>query len=774
MAQSITNTDHTRRLSLRVRGVVQGVGFRPTVFRLATEENLGGFIGNDSDGVFIEIEGPAPRVESFLIRLRSEAPPLARIESVEATELTPHYLTDPSFRIEHSHDLGLATTGIPADAATCNDCVRELFDQQDRRYRYPFLNCTNCGPRYTITRHIPYDRPQTSMSVFKMCLACQREYDSPVDRRFHAQPNACPACGPSLSLVDAANNPLSSDSDLVATLIEHLVAGKIAAIKGLGGFHLAVDPTNEQAVAVLRTRKHRYGKPLAIMVRSLEHARSLAHLTAEEEAQLMRVERPIVLARMREGTKIAANVAPNLPWLGIFLPYTPLHHLLLADDRLPALVMTSANLSEEPIAIDNDEARARLGEIADVFLLHNREILQRCDDSVLAVVDGAPQLIRRARGFVPFSIALPGTLQFDAPPLLAVGGHLKNVFTLARGKHAFQSQHLGDLENLTGLNFFEEALAHLRAVFDINPEIIVHDLHPGYLSTEWALEQAQPKIAVQHHHAHIAACIAEHGVTDSVIGLALDGTGYGTDGAVWGGELLIASLKDFTRHAHIAYAPMPGSAAAIREPNRMALGSLLAAGIELTPKILERLNLTEKQAIVMRQMVERKINTPQTSSCGRLFDAVAALVLSRHTVDYEAQAAVELEGCADEDTNETGYSFDLIEDADANHLLQINPSPMWRAILADLESATAPKQISNRFHAGLARAWTRAALHARAQTGLTTVALSGGVFHNRLLSKLLRRNLEAEGFRVLTHSQVSPGDGGLSYGQAAIAAAKLK
>lgn len=770
MAQSITNTDHTRRLSLRVCGVVQGVGFRPTVFRLATEENLDGFIGNDSAGVFIEIEGPAPRVESFLIRLRTEAPPLARIESVEATELTPLYSAVPNFRIELSLDLGLASTGIPADAATCDDCLRELFDPHDRRYCYPFLNCTNCGPRYTITRHIPYDRPQTSMSVFKMCPACQREYDSPVDRRFHAQPNACSVCGPSLSLVDAANNPITTNSDLVATLIEHLIAGKIAAIKGLGGFHLAVDPTNAQAVEVLRTCKHRYGKPLAVMVRSLEHARSLAHLTTEEEAQLTRVERPIVLARMRIGTMIAANVAPNLPWLGIFLPYTPLHHLLLADDRLPALVMTSANLSEEPIAIDNDEARARLGEIADVFLLHNREILQRCDDSVLAVVDGAPQLIRRARGFVPLAIALP----IDAPPLLAAGGHLKNVFTLARGKHAFQSQHIGDLENLTGLNFFEEALAHLRSVFDIYPEVIVHDLHPGYLSTEWALEQPQPKIAIQHHHAHIAACIAENGVTDSVIGIALDGTGYGTDGAVWGGELLIASLKNFTRHAHIAYAPMPGSAAAIREPNRMALGSLLAAGIELTPKILARLNFTEKQSTLMRQMVERKINTPLTSSCGRLFDAVAALVLSRHTVDYEAQAAVELEGCADEDTNEACYSFDLIEGADANQPLQINPSPMWHAILADLENSVTPQIISNRFHGGLARAWTEGALHARAQTGLTTVALSGGVFHNRLFSKLMCRNLEAAGFRVLTHSQVSPGDGGLSYGQAAIAAAQLK
>ena len=761
-----------RRVSLRVRGVVQGVGFRPTVFRLATEEHLSGFIGNDSDGVFIEVEGGAQQIKSFLLRLESEKPPLARIDSVESAEMTP-ILSDPATRtfcIKASNDLGQASTGIPADAATCDDCLRELQDPNDRRYRYPFLNCTNCGPRYTITRHIPYDRPQTSMAVFKMCPECQHEYDSPLDRRFHAQPNACPVCGPQLSLVDAKNNPIATTSpDMVSAVIDFLLEGKIAAVKGLGGFHLAVDPRNEKAVELLRERKHRYGKPLAIMVRSLAVARELSELTPEEEALLTRVERPVVLVRMRADSGIAPNVAPNLPWLGIFLPYTPLHHLMLADDRLPMLVMTSANLSEEPIAIDNDEARQRLGEIADVFLIHNREILQRCDDSVMAIVDGAPQLIRRARGFVPLSILLP----VDAPPLLAVGGHLKNVFTLARGKHAYQSQHLGDLENLTGLRFFEEALAHLKVVFDIEPVHIVHDMHPAYLSTEWTLEQPLPRIAVQHHHAHIAACIAEHDVTGQVIGLALDGTGYGTDGAVWGGELLIASLIGFERFAHLAYVPMPGSTAAIKEPNRMALGSLVACGIDLTPKILGRLGLSQKQAVLMQQMIDKKLHTPLTSSCGRLFDAVAALVLKRHTVDYEAQAAVELEGCASDDTDETGYEFDLRENLNGAPLL-IDAAPMWQEILNEIEYETSTSLISERFHAGLARAWVRAAVQARKKTGIQTVALSGGCFHNRLFTKLLRRGLEAEGFTVLAHRIVSPGDGGLSYGQAAIAAALLK
>ena len=471
------------RREVLVRGVVQGVGFRPFVYRLALQEGLAGFTGNDTDGVTIEIEGPAARVEAFLARLRAEAPPLARIDSVAVRETAA--TGETGFRIVLSEVRGQVSTGIPADAATCPDCLRELLNPTDRRYRYPFLNCTNCGPRFTITRRIPYDRPQTSMARFKMCAACQAEYDDPANRRFHAQPNACRDCGPRVWLVGADGAEIAAD-DAVAATIDRLAAGQIVAIKGIGGFHLGVDAANEAAVMRLRERKRRYGKPLAVMVKDVEAARAVCVLTAGDEALLMTSARPIVLARKRDGGGIAEAVAPGIPWLGVFLPYAPLQHLLFADERIRALVMTSANLSEEPIAIDNDEARARLAGIADAFLMHDREILQRCDDSVAAVVDEAPQLMRRARGFVPLGVELPSGLGLNAPPLLAVGGHMKNVFALARGRHVYQSQHLGDLENLTGLEFFRESLDHLMRTFEIEPETVAHDLHPGYLSTKWA------------------------------------------------------------------------------------------------------------------------------------------------------------------------------------------------------------------------------------------------------------------------------------------------
>lgn len=471
-----TPEDHQRR-SVRVQGIVQGVGFRPFVYRLATEERLAGLIGNDTDGVIIELEGPASGIEAFLFRLHSETPPLARIDCVVVNSLAP--LGETGFRIVPSEVLGKVSTGIPADAATCADCLRELFDPADRRYRYPFLNCTNCGPRFTITRRIPYDRPQTSMAVFPMCPQCQAEYDDPRNRRFHAQPNACALCGPRVWLELPNGGPVES-TDPVAAAIEHLLRGDVVAIKGIGGFHLSVDATNEEAVTRLRCRKNRYGKPLALMVRDADRARTLCDLSAEEQALLLTPARPIVLLRARAGLCIAPSVAPDIPWLGLFLPYAPLQHLILADARIKALVMTSANLSEEPIAIDNQEARARLGKIADIFLMHNREILQRCDDSVAAVVEEAPQLIRRARGFVPLSMPLP----MECPPLLAVGGHLKNVFALARGKFAYQSQHLGDLENPTGLQFFEESLRHLMHTFEVDPQVVAHDLHPADLAMD--------------------------------------------------------------------------------------------------------------------------------------------------------------------------------------------------------------------------------------------------------------------------------------------------
>jgi len=760
-----------RRVLLIVRGVVQGVGFRPFVYRLAREESLGGFIGNDTNGVLIEVEGAPGSIERFLHRLRGEAPALARIDSVATREIPARGET--SFQIVASEVRGAVATGIPADAATCVDCLRELLDAKDRRYRYAFLNCTNCGPRFTITRRIPYDRPQTSMAKFKMCKACQAEYDDPANRRFHAQPNACRECGPRLWLVDGAGAPIDCD-DAVEETIERLVGGAILAIKGIGGFHLACDATSETAVGRLRERKRRYGKPLAVMVRDVDAARELTELGSEEEALLTAFARPIVLVRRRGDGVIAPSVAPGVPWLGVFLPYAPLQHLLFADARVRALVMTSANLSEEPIAIDNEECLARLAGIADAFLLHDREILQRCDDSVTAVVDGAPQILRRARGFVPLSVPLP----IDAPPLLAVGGHLKNAFALARGRLVYQSQHLGDLENLTGLNFFRESLDHLMRTFEVAPEAVVHDMHPGYLSTtlarEWAAERNLRVIAVQHHHAHIAGCMAEHGLEGPVIGLSLDGTGYGTDGKIWGGEVLIARLDGFKRFAHLEYVPMPGGEKAIREPWRMALGALHAARCDIeSEEVLRAVGVKAQDARVVKQMIARGVNTPGTSSLGRLFDAVASVVLGRGAVDYEAQAAIELEGVAvgqDDRLRNHAYVPELWEGDDS---LILKTEYLWKTLIEDLKRGVCRERISAEFHAGVAEGFIKAASNARQNTGINQVALSGGCMHNRRLARLLRVGLEEEGFTVYQHRQVSPGDAGLSYGQAVIAAAIL-
>jgi hydrogenase maturation protein HypF len=759
------------RKSIRVRGVVQGVGFRPFVYRVATEEHLAGFIGNDTDGVIIELEGPESRIQAFFTRLTSETPPLARIDSVIAVDLPSKGET--GFCIIASEVLGRVSTGIPADAATCPDCLRELLDPADRRYRYPFLNCTNCGPRFTITRRIPYDRPQTSMAVFPMCPKCQAEYDDPMNRRFHAQPNACWRCGPRVWLESAQGSPIGS-ADPVSETIERLLRGDIFAIKGIGGFHLAVDATSEPAVRRLRERKHRYGKPLAIMVRDLDAARVLCELSPEEETLLQTPARPIVLSQARVGNDIAPSVAPGIPWLGVYLPYAPLQHLLFADPRVKALVMTSANLSEEPIAIDNDEARARLGNIADAFLMHDREILQRCDDSVAAIVDGSPQFIRRARGYVPLAIPLP----IDAPPLLAVGGHLKNAFALARGKFAYQSQHLGDLENPIGLEFFEHSLRHLMDTFEIDPKTVVHDLHPGYLSTGWAKHQGGDRglrlIGVQHHHAHIAACMGEHALSGPVIGLSLDGTGYGTDGCIWGGEVLICTFDRFDRFAHLDYVPMPGGEAAIREPWRMAFAHLRAAEFS-EREIAELVGAGGREARLLSRMIDRGVNSPLTSSLGRLFDAAAAVILNRRKVDYDAQAAIELEGVAVEGSDriprQEYVPALLATTASGSKVLKIDK--LWHALVEDLRRGIPREQIAAAFHQFVADSFVRAAAEARKATGISQVMLSGGCMHNRRLAQSLRSSLEEEGFQVFQHRNVSPGDGGLSYGQAAVAAAIL-
>ncbi|HEY1578021.1 MAG TPA: carbamoyltransferase HypF [Terracidiphilus sp.] len=767
MSDRETHSVHVRK-SIRVCGVVQGVGFRPFVYRLASEEHLAGFIGNDTDGVILELEGSHATIASFLARLTSETPPLARIDSVVVADLAP--TGESGFRIVASEVLGQVSTGIPADAATCKDCLRELLDFSDRRYRYPFLNCTNCGPRFTITRRIPYDRPQTSMAVFPMCPECQAEYDDPLNRRFHAQPNACRRCGPRVWLETSDGSPIESP-DPVLDVIDRLVRGEILAIKGIGGFHLAVDATNEAAVSRLRQRKHRYGKPLAVMVRDLDSARILCHLTSEEEALLETPARPIVLARSRSKNGIAPSVAPSIPWLGLYFPYAPLQHLFFADARVRALVMTSANLSEEPIAIDNEEARVRLGEIADAFLMHNREILQRCDDSVAAVVDGGPQLVRRARGYVPLAVSLP----LDSPPLLAVGGHLKDVFALARGRFVYQSQHLGDLENPMGLEFFEHSLGHLMHTFEIDPQTIAHDMHPGYLSTAWAKQWAGNRglrlISVQHHHAHIAACMAEHNLTGPVIGLSLDGTGYGSDGRIWGGEVLICTLNHFDRFAHLDYVPLPGGDAAIREPWRMAFAHLKAAGFG-EDEARELTGATGQEGSVLSRMIDRGINSPLTSSLGRLFDAAAAVILNRREVDYDAQAAIELEGIAVDEPDRIdnhGYVPQLFASESGASGGALRIGDLWRSLVDDLRSGMPKERIAAQFHSGIAEGFISAAAHARESTGITHVALSGGCMHNRRLTRLLRSGLEEEGFQVFQHRQVSPGDGGLSYGQAVVA-----
>ncbi len=773
MAEEIRPEQAVRRSLVCVRGVVQGVGFRPFVYRLATDESLAGLIGNDTDGVTIEVEGDPARIASFLARLQMDMPPMARIDHIAVSELAA--TGERGFQIVASQVRGEVSTGIPPDAATCDDCLRELFDPLDRRYRYPFLNCTNCGPRFTITRRIPYDRAQTSMAKFAMCAACQAEYDDPLSRRFHAQPNACSDCGPRVWIETADGGTLEA-ADPIDFAIERLAVGDVLAIKGLGGFHLSVDATSGAAVQKLRMRKRRFGKALAVMVRDVAHAHELCALTTAEEVLLQTQARPIVLARARQQNGIAASVAPGIPWLGIFLPYTPLQHLLFAESRMRALVMTSANLSDEPIAIDNEEARARLDGIADLFVMHDRAILQRCDDSVMAVVEDAPQVIRRARGYVPLSVTLP----LATESLLAVGGHMKNVFAQARGENVYQSQHLGDLEDPLALSFFKESLDHLARTFEVNPKYVVHDLHPAYLSTswarEWAAEHNLPLFGVQHHHAHIAGCMAENGLDEPVIGLALDGTGYGTDGRIWGGEVLICTLDQFERFAHLEYVPMPGGDAAVKEPWRMAAGYLHAAGVALDDSDgMKMLGATAQQVRLLARMIERGINTPQTSSLGRLFDAVAAVTLGRHRVEYEAQAAIELEGCAVDEPDEVGYPMDLLYGnwPDRNPM-RISTISLWKAIVEDVRHGQRAARISVRFHAGVAAAFVNAAIEARVATGVRRVALSGGCMHNRRLARLLRAGLANVGFEVFLHRQVSPGDGGLSYGQAAVAAAMLR
>ena len=786
------------RRHVDVSGIVQGVGFRPYIYRLARERRLAGTIHNTSSGVAVEIEGSPELVDDFILRIRNEAPPLARITGVSVHEVP--CVGEREFRILATRAGEAVRTLISPDIATCTDCLRELLDPSDRRYAYPFINCTNCGPRFTITRNIPYDRLGTSMSVFSMCSACQAEYDDPLNRRFHAQPNACWECGPKLEVWNP-NGAKIENVDPILHAISALRAGRIVAVKGLGGFHLAADATNRAAVADLRDRKRRVEKPFAIMVANLLEAQEFCEISPSEAETLKSIERPIVLVRRKDNRVIPDQVAPFSRDLGIFLPYTPVHHLLFAEGKFPALVMTSGNLSEEPIAIDNREALRRLGRLADCFLVHNREILLRCDDSVVRVVGdagfgtsaavslngagskapdrgtpvappgrwGALQQLRRSRGFVP----VPIFLHKEMPSILAVGGQLKNTVCLTKNDHAFLSQHIGDLENFESYQFFAGAIEHLENILEIEPKIIAYDLHPDYFSTKWALEQqGSQRLGVQHHHAHVASCMAENHLDGEVLGIALDGTGYGTDGNIWGGEVLIADYQNFKRAAHLEYIPMPGGEAAIREPWRMAV-SYLAHNFRGD---LPELNLAFFDAIgrdkvgLVLQMIDRSVNSPLTSSCGRLFDAVAALAGIRQRVNYEAQAAIELEMAIGGSYDELAYPFDLCSDGD-NYI--IGARPLLEALLRDLGKQTPNAVISARFHNGLVELFRRLAQILRERTGLDRVCLSGGTFNNRYLMDNLCRRLRWEGFEVFTQRQVPAGDGGISLGQAMIAGHRL-
>jgi hydrogenase maturation protein HypF len=755
-----------RRAKTLIKGIVQGVGFRPFIYNLARKHNLKGFVTNTSEGVHIEVEGVPDVLDAFHSAVVEEKPPLANITSLETVYQPVKSYSD--FTIRESQTQEHRSTLISPDICVCDDCLTELFDQDDRRFAYPFINCTNCGPRYTIIKDIPYDRPFTAMQPFKMCPLCEAEYDDPANRRFHAQPNACWDCGPVVHLRDHRGGPVPAD-DPIAEARSLLKRGKIVAVKGLGGFHLAVDATNNDAVIRLRERKHREEKPFAVMASRLEEIRSFAHVKEAEELLLTSPQRPVVLLEKKSNPQIAEQVAPRNRNYGVMLPYTPLHHLLLRDDDVLALVMTSGNISEEPIAIDNDEAFERLGGIADYFLNHNRDICLRSDDSVLRVVGGVPRQIRRSRGYVPVPIFLDRFLE----PIVACGAEWKNTICLTRGNEAFLSQHIGDLENLENLNFFEMTVQHLKRILEIEPKIIAYDLHPDYLSTQYALKQkSMVQVGVQHHHAHIAKGMAEAGLPGPVIGIALDGTGYGTDGQIWGGEVLTVEYHKFERAGHFAYIPLPGGAAAIKEPWRMAVSALYAAyGTEFLEADFQFLaSIPEQKIKILIQMMEKGINTPMTSSCGRLFDVVAAVCGLRNEVAYEGQAAVELEAAAEDDGDRV-YPFEIREN---EGMLQFQTETIVRAVAEDVQAGCSTGLISATFHNTLVALFLEVCQLLRTSRGLKQVVLSGGCFQNARLLTALPDALESHGFKVYTQSQVPTNDGGIALGQALVADAVYK
>jgi hydrogenase maturation protein HypF len=760
-----------RRTRVRVHGTVQGVGFRPYVYRLAGELGLGGFVFNDAQGVVAEVEGAAADVEAFLDRLAPEAPPLAVLEQVIVSTRPP--CGSRGFVIRESPHGEVPDAAVTPDTAVCAGCLRELSDPVDRRYRYPFINCTDCGPRFTIVRGVPYDRPLTTMASFVMCPACRVEYENPADRRFHAQPNACPECGPSARLLapDGDAVPLRNAADAVAAATAALHCGATIAVKGIGGYHLACRADHEEAVATLRARKHREDKPFALMTSSVLDARALVSLGEAEVALLQSPPRPIVLAPRRTGARVAAAVAPGAPELGVMLPYSPLHHLLLSDTRAP-VVMTSGNVSDEPIAYEDEDARARLAPMADLFLVHDRRIQTRTDDSVVRVISVAgrprPAFLRRSRGYVPASLRLPDGA---TRPLLACGAELKSTFCLAKGERAWVSHHIGDLENYETLRSFTEGIDHFRRLFAVTPEVVAHDLHPEYLSTKYALERDGVElVGVQHHHAHLAACLAEHGETAPALGAIFDGTGYGLDETVWGGEFLLGDLCRFERVGTLLPVPMPGGTAAIRQPWRMACAWLWAA-LGDSPELPASLRgaVDARVWAQVGRLVQTQTASPLTSSVGRLCDAVAALCGIRTEVNYEGQAAIELEAACD--PGERGV-YEM-PGAQSGGLLVIDPRPAIAAVAADVAAGVAIGAIATRFHAAVRAATVTACVALADRHGVSSVVLSGGVFQNRRLLTAASADLGAAGLRVLVPERLPVNDGGIAYGQAAVAAARL-
>ena len=748
---------------------MQGVGFRPFIYQLAHRYGVGGWVCNTGGGVLIETEGEEETVRGFTDSIRLEAPALAKVSDLQSSPIPPTGSKD--FEIIASIQEGEIQPIVPPDVAVCSECISDFLSPENRRYRYPFTNCTNCGPRFTIIERVPYDRPNTTMRDFVMCHECQSEYADPMDRRFHAQPNACPVCGPHLMLDGEA----LGDSEVISRVASLLRGGKILAIKGLGGFHLACDARNTNAVMTLRNRKGRSGKPFALMCADLDEVRRICEVDPTSEAMLLSPEKPILLMPALPDNAISPLIAPGIETLGVMLPYTPLHQLLLRESP-PSLVMTSGNISEEPIAYKDDEVAKRLGHIPEHMLMHNRPIHMACDDSVARVFDGVAMIIRRARGYVPHPIEL----DMDMPEILACGGDLKSTFCLTKGRLALLSQHLGDLDNAPTMEHYQKTVDHFCRFFAVKPEIIVHDLHPDYHSTRFALSLSGTKMGIQHHHAHIASCMAENRISGPVIGVALDGNGYGTDGRIWGGEFLIADYNDFRRAAHLAYVPLPGGDAAVRRPGRMALSYLLHSSAfakatadkslitHLSAVALAKVDhsslLPKEEAYAVRMQIERGLNAPLTSSMGRLFDAVSALLGICAEVTYEGQAAIELEARADGPTDRT-YGFDIIED-------QIDVRPMIREIVEEIMRKTPIETISSTFHSTIAEMVVRVCRSLKEETGLNRVALSGGVFQNVLLLGMTLERLRASGFEVFRHSTVPCNDGGISLGQAVIAAGR--